>query len=178
MNNSVQIQIEGADASQKQRAEAFLKLIALDPVRESDFDDVPLQQIFKPVFGVCFKGQLQRALEFRHNVLIEGLENQNHNVRIVSPNADDRLELLQFILQIEDLTDKATDIQDTKGVGAKLRRFLKQIGEPVREQAMVETLTVKMKEVILEIIDGSKININQVRKANSIPPEPSEVWVF
>ena len=43
---------------------------------------------------------------------------------------------------------------------------------------MVETLTVKMKEVILEIIDNSKININHVRKANAIPPEPSEVWVF
>ena len=46
------------------------------------------------------------------------------------------------------------------------------------DQAMIETLTVKMKEVILEIIEGSKININQVRKANSVPAEPpSEVWV-
>ena len=47
------------------------------------------------------------------------------------------------------------------------------------DQAMIETLTVKMKEVILEIIEGSKININQVRKANTVPAEPpSEVWVF
>ena len=73
-----------------------------------------------------FKGQLQRALEFKHTVLIEGLDNSSHNVRIISPNADARLDLLQFILQIEDLTNHATDHPDTKGTGAKLSRLLKE----------------------------------------------------
>ena len=71
------------------------------------------------------QGQLQRALEFKHSVLIEGLDNSSHNVRIISPNADARLDLLQFILQIEDLTNHANDHPDTKGTGAKLSRLLK-----------------------------------------------------
>ena len=47
-------------------------------------------------------------------------------MRIISPNADARLDLLQFILQIEDLTNHATDHPDTKGTGAKLSRLLKE----------------------------------------------------
>ena len=93
-----------------------MKLIAHDPIRESDYDDVPLQAIYKPIFGQCFNGQLQRALEFKHAVLIDGLDNQNHNVRIISPNADDRLEVLQFLLQIEDFADHGNDYPGNSGL--------------------------------------------------------------
>ena len=62
------------------------------------------------------------------------MDNSSHNVRIISPNADARLDLLQFILQIEDLTNHANDHPDTKGTGAKLSRLLK--GRVLRERIL------------------------------------------
>ena len=49
------IAVEGNNSKKKSQATDFLKLISHDPIRESDYDDVPLQQIFKPIFGQCFK---------------------------------------------------------------------------------------------------------------------------
>ena len=109
-NDNGEVQVEGNNAQLKMKATNFIKLIAHDPIRESDYDDVPLQAIFKPIFGQCFNGQLQRALEFKHSVLIDGLDSQSHAVRIISPNEDDRLEILQFLLQIEDLADHSRDV--------------------------------------------------------------------
>jgi len=153
-----EVQVEGNNAEQKLKAANFVKLIAHDPIRESDYDDVPLQAIYKPIFGQCFNGQLQRALEFKHAVLIDGLDNQNHNVRIISPNADDRLEVLQFLLQIEDFADHGNDYPDTKNVGDQLTRLLRQTGESVAQQSIIQTLTVRLKEVLLELIGEAKMN--------------------
>ena len=56
------ITVEGNNSQKKSQATDFLKLVSHDPIRESDYDDVPLQQIFKPIFGQCFKVKFKKYL--------------------------------------------------------------------------------------------------------------------
>ena len=56
------ITVEGNNPQKRSQATDFLKLVSHDPIRESDYDDVPLQQIFKPIFGQCFKVKLKKKL--------------------------------------------------------------------------------------------------------------------
>ena len=97
------------------------------------------------------------------------MEKENdHSVRIISPNQEDRLEVVTYLLQFDQLMCSNVNSQTANGTTAtnKLQKLLRDLNEPILGKSLIQTAAVNFKEIIMDLIESGKFNADKIRKMN------------
>ena len=84
-------------------------------------------------------------------VLIDGMDNENdHSVRIISPNQEDRLEVVTYLLQFDQSVCSNVNSSTANGTSAtnKLQKLLRDLNEPILSKSLIQTAAVNFKEKV------------------------------
>ena len=84
-------------------------------------------------------------------VLIDGMDNENdHSVRIISPNQEDRLEVVTYLLQFDQSFCSNVNSPTANGTNAtnKLQKLLRDLNEPILSKSLIQTAAVNFKEKV------------------------------
>ena len=79
------------------------------------------------------------------------MEKENdHSVRIISPNQEDRLEVVTYLLQFDQLMCSNVNSQTANGTTAtnKLQKLLRDLNEPILSKSLIQTAAVNFKEKV------------------------------
>lgn len=71
----------------------------------------------------------------------------DHSVRIISPNQEDRLEVVTYLLQFDQLlcSNNSSTISES-GATNKLQKLLRDLNEPIMSKSLIQTAAVNFKE--------------------------------
>ena len=97
------------------------------------------------------------------------MEKENdHSVRIISPNQEDRLEVVTYLLQFDQLMCSNVNSPTANGKNAtnKLQKLLRDLNEPILGKSLIQTAAVNFKEIIMDLIESGKFNADKIRKMN------------
>ena len=74
----------------------------------------------------------------------------DHSVRIISPNQEDRLEVVTYLLQFDQLMCSNVNSPTANGTNAtnKLQKLLRDLNEPILSKSLIQTAEVNFKEQV------------------------------
>ena len=79
------------------------------------------------------------------------MDNENdHSVRIISPNQEDRLEVVTYLLQFDQSVCSNVNSPTANGTSAtnKLQKLLRDLNEPILSKSLIQTAAVNFKEKV------------------------------
>ena len=163
----------------KEKAASFIQVLTGDFSKEEDNVPVPLtlKHLLRDVLG----GYIRHVIEYQYSVLIIGLENEDHSLKIQGQDMP-RIHCIGMFLEMEEELRVKTGLSRDDETSKQFSQLLREVGEQLATRSIIEPLNVDLKRRLWNLIthpdyppiDKERIReINRGRKGSrTLPAEP------